>query len=473
MARILVVAGTGSGVGKTTVTLGLLEAYRRRGLVVQAFKVGPDFIDAGLHAMITGRPSYNLDGWMCGREAVLATVARHTGDADVAVVEGVMGCFDGADATGEDGSTAQIAKWLGAPVVLVIDASGQSRSAAAVVAGFERFDPALTVAAVIANRVGGDVHGRWLAEAIEASCRAVPIGAIPRDDALILPERHLGLVTAAEGLLTPDFRAHLSDVIERHVDLDSLLRIAARLPSAGFAGATDPGGRQGGVRHQAHDDRRKGDEVPLRVRLGVANDVAFQFYYEENLALLREAGAELVFWSPLRDEVPDVDGLYFGGGYPELHAQRLAGNVGALKTVRQLAEGGTPIYAECGGLMYLADALEDPDGVAHPMVGLLPSTIRMRPRSMTLGYREIRFTSDAPLGRAGTAARGHEFHYSTIDPVPATVPRVWRLEGRHGVDRPEGYLIGHALMTYVHLHFASNPDLPRTFVEACADARRH
>ena len=451
MARILVVAGTGSGVGKTTVTLGLLEAYRRRGLVVQAFKVGPDFIDPGLHAMITGRPSYNLDGWMCGRDAVLATVARHTGDADVAVVEGVMGCFDGADATGEDGSTAQIAKWLGAPVVLVIDASGQSRSAAAVVAGFERFDPALTVAAVIANRVGGDVHGRWLAEAIEASCHAVPIGAIPRDDALTLPERHLGLVTAAEGLVTPEWRAHLGDTIERHIDLDRLLTLTT--PSAGEVPVRIPA-------------------VPRRARLGVAHDVAFQFYYEENLALLREAGAELVFWSPLRDEVPDVDGLYFGGGYPELHAQRLAGNVGALKTVRRLAEHGLPIYAECGGLMYLAEALEDLDGVAHAMVGLLPSTIRMRPRSMTLGYREIRFSADAPLGRAGAAARGHEFHYSTIDPVPATVPRVWRLEGRHGGDRPEGYLIGHALMTYVHLHFASNPDLPRTFVEACVDARR-
>ena len=459
MARILVVAGTGSGVGKTTVTLGLLEAYRRRGLVVQAFKVGPDFIDPGLHAMITGRPSYNLDGWMCGRDAVLATVARHTGDADVAVVEGVMGCFDGADATGEDGSTAQIAKWLGAPVVLVIDASGQSRSAAAVVAGFERFDPALTVAAVIANRVGGDVHGRWLAEAIEASCHAVPIGAILRDDALILPERHLGLVTAAEGVLTPGLRDHLATVIEASVDLDRLLTLALPLSSASFAGAILPRGGIGG-----------GRRGPLRV--GVAYDVAFQFYYEENLALLRQAGAELVFWSPLRDEVPDVDGLYFGGGYPELHAQRLAGNVGALKTVRRLAEHGLPIYAECGGLMYLAEALEDPDGVAHAMVGLLPSTIRMRPRSMTLGYREIRFSADAPLGRAGAAARGHEFHYSTIDPVPATVPRVWRLEGRHGGDRPEGYLIGHALMTYVHLHFASNPDLPRTFVEACVDARR-
>jgi cobyrinic acid a,c-diamide synthase len=454
MAPVIVVAGTGSGVGKTTVTLGLLGAYRRRGLTVQAFKVGPDFIDPGLHELVTGRPSYNLDGWMCGRDAVLATVARHTADADLAVVEGVMGCFDGSDATGEDGSTAQIAKWLGAPVVLVIDASGQSRSAAAVVAGFERFDPALTVAAVIANRVGGEVHGRWVAEAVQASCRAVPLGAIPRADALTLPERHLGLVTAAEGLLTPEFRNHLAETIEQHVDLNSLLQIATPLPSAGLAGASLP------------------NEVPRRARIGVARDVAFQFYYEENLALLRAAGAELVFWSPLRDEVPDVDGLYFGGGYPELHAPRLADNARALKTVRELGVRGMPIYAECGGLMYLAEALEDVDGVAHPMVGLLPTTVRMRPRRMTLGYREVRFIADAPLGRAGAVARGHEFHYSTIDPVPDTVGRVWRLEGRHGGDRAEGYLVERALISYVHLHFASNPELPHTFVAACADARR-
>jgi cobyrinic acid a,c-diamide synthase len=206
--------------------------------------------------------------------------------------------------------------------------------------------------------------------------------------------------------------------------------------------------------------------------VGIARDVAFQFYYRENLALLETAGAELVFWSPLTDEVPEVDGLYFGGGYPELHARRLADNAAALKAVRRLAERGAPIYAECGGLMYLADALEDMDGAAHPMVGLLPATVRMRPRRMTLGYRAIRFTADTPLGASGTLARGHEFHYSTIDPVPEGIPRVYRLEDRHGDARGEGYLIHRALLSYVHLHFASNPGLPRAFVAACADARR-
>jgi len=205
--------------------------------------------------------------------------------------------------------------------------------------------------------------------------------------------------------------------------------------------------------------------------LGIARDLAFQFYYHENLALLRAAGAELIFWSPLSDEVPDVDGLYFGGGYPELCAQALSDNVRARKAVRDVAERGTPIYAECGGLMYLAEALEDLDGITHPMVGVLPTTVRMRPRRMTLGYREVRFAVDTPLGGAGAMARGHEFHYSTIDPVPHVVPRAWRLAGRSGDDGLEGYLIGRTLMSYVHLHFASNPDLPRAFVGACADAR--
>lgn len=450
--RVVVVAGTGSGVGKTTVTLGLLAAYRRRGLAVQAFKAGPDFIDPGLHEVVTGRPSHALDGWMCSRETVLAMVDRHAAGADLAIVEGVMGCFDGADPTGDEGSTAQLAKWLEAPVVLVIDAGGQSRSAAAVVAGFERFDPGLVVAGVVANRVGGEGHGRMVGEAVSTSCRAVFVGAIVNDPALTLPERHLGLVTAAEGAITDELRDRLGDAVERSLDLDRLLALATPRAPAAPPAAPRPGA--------------------ARVRIGVARDVAFQFYYAENLARLRTAGAELVPWSPLRDDVPDVDGLYFGGGYPELHAGRLADNGSALKTVRRLAERGMPIYAECGGLMYLAEALEGGDGIAHPMVGLLPTTVRMRPRRMTLGYREVRFVADTPLGRAGTVARGHEFHYSSMDPVPASVPRVWRLTSRDGEECREGYLVGRTLLTYAHLHFASAPGLAPSLVEACADARR-
>lgn len=452
--RLLVVAGTGSGVGKTTVTLGLLEAYRRRGLTVQAFKVGPDFIDPGFHELVTGRPSFNLDGWMCGRDWVRATVAQRAATADLAVVEGVMGCFDGADATGDDGSTAQVAKWLGAPVVLVIDASGQSRSAAAVVQGFERFDPDLRVVAVIANRVGGQGHGAWIREAIRASCSAVPLGAIPHREDLALPERHLGLVTAREGTLTADHRRRLAETIEASVDLDQLLALAA--PPV-VESATPPA------------------PAPARVRarIGVAHDDAFQFYYPDNLELLRAAGAELVFWSPLTDAgLPDVDGLYFGGGYPELHARRLSENASVMKAVGECAAIGRPIYAECGGLMYLAETLENLEGERYSMAGVLPTIVHMTPRRMVLGYAEVSFVASTPLGDAGALARGHEFHFSTIDPVPASVTRAYRVSGRGGGDRLEGYLVGRALISYVHLHFGSNPPLAQNFVDACVAARK-
>lgn len=453
MIRALVIAGVSSGVGKTTVTLALLEAFRRRGLTVQAFKVGPDFIDPGLHARITSRPSYNLDGWMCSRESVIATVARHGGDTDLALVEGMMGCFDGLEAKREDGSTAQVAKWLGAPVVLVVDTSAMARSAGAVVLGFERFDPDLNLAGVIFNRVAGTTHFRWLRESMEGACRAIPLGFIPARAALTLPERHLGLVTAAEGVLTPELLDQLAAAVEESVDLDRLLGLA----------------------------RSRVEPAPLRtvprqpkVRIGVARDAAFQFYYPANLDLLREVGAELVFWSPLRDaDLPDVDGLYLGGGYPELYARPLAANSTMLKAIRAFADAGGAIYAECGGLMYLAEVLEDEAGEFHQMVGVLPTTVRMRPKHLTLGYALVEVTRPTPLAPAGAVARGHQFHASRIAPVPAWVPRAYavRTPGRESVEA-EGYLIGNALLSYVHLHFESNPRVAEHLVATCRAGRK-
>lgn len=453
--RVLVVAGTASGVGKTTITLGLLEAFTRRGLTVQAFKAGPDFIDPGFHALVAGRPSYTLDGWMCSRERVLQTVARYTRDADLAIIEGVMGCFDGYEGKSDAGSTAEIAKWLGAPVLLVVDASALSRSAGAMVLGFERFDPELRVAAVIFNRVGGELHAQWLREAVERACQAIPLGAIMRDDALALPERHLGLVTALEGRLTNELRDRLARAMERSVDLDRLLDLAAPLRLS-----EDPIAQPTTKRHRA--------------RIGIARDIAFQFYYPENLERLEAAGAELVFWSPLEDRVlPDVEGLYFGGGYPELHARALAENVSARQAVKAFAGAGKPVYAECGGLMFLAETLEDLDGVTHQMVGILPSTVRMRPRRLTLSYTEVEFTAESPLGPAGSLSRGHEYHYSTLDPVPVSVQRAYALRQPRGGERAEGYLVGNTLMSYVHLHFGSNPELADRFVESCVRQREN
>jgi len=460
-ARALVVASVGSGVGKTSITLGLLAALRRRGLVVQPFKVGPDFIDPGLHAVVTGRPSYNLDGWMCGRARVLDAVARATADADVALIEGVMGCFDGVDGASDDGSTAQIARWLDAPVVLVLDAAALARSAAAIVLGFERFDPDLRVAGVIANRVGGATHARWIADAIGAACRAEFLGAIAYDPSLTLPERHLGLHTAAEGALTGDLTLRLADAVERGVNLDRLLARAAPL---GETGRRTPGASPPAPPSPAASRGR--------VRIGVARDAAFQFYYAENLALLREAGAELVWWSPLADtSIPDVDGLYFGGGYPELHAGALAENSSVRKAVRGFAEAGRAIYGECGGLMFLAESLEDLEGRVHPMVGVLPAAVRMRPHGLTIGYAEVTLQADGPLGKAGTIVRGQEFHASTLGPVPAAIRRVYRVRVPGGGERDEGFVVGRTLMSYLHLHFASNPAVATAFVDACAAHR--
>jgi cobyrinic acid a,c-diamide synthase len=451
-ARVLVVAGVASGVGKTSITLGLLEALRRRGLTVQSFKVGPDFIDPGLHARVTGRPSYNLDGWMCGRQRVLDVVTRYAWDADVAVVEGVMGCFDGVDGVSEDGSTAQIAKWLDAPVLLVLDAGALARSSGAVVLGFESFDPDLRVAGVVANRAGGATHARSVADAIRGACRAEPLGAVAYDPSLTLPERHLGLHTAAEGALTPELVGGLADAVARGVDLDRLLALAGELPPT----APPPS---------------RTTSAP-RARIGVARDAAFQFYYEENLELLRAAGAALVSWSPLADaDVPNVDGLYLGGGYPELHAAALADNASVRKAVHRFAEAGRPIYAECGGLMFLAESLEDVRGRVHPMVGVLPAAVRMREHGLTLDYAEVTLAGDGLLGAAGTVVRGQEFHASTLGPVPAAVPRLYRVRTPRGGERHEGYVVGRTLMSYLHLHFASQPACASAFVNACASAR--
>src|SRR6266849_2991984 len=297
-------AGVSSGVGKTTLMLGLLEALRRRGLTVQAFKVGPDFIDPAFHGLASHRPAVNLDGWMSGRDAVLDAVGRYAAGADVALVEGMMGCFDGRDGGSEEGSTAQIAKWLGAPVVLVVDAGALVRSAGAIVLGFERFDPELRVEGVVFNRVGGARHREWLRQAVMGACRSRVLGALPHAPEVALPERHLGLVTAAEGVYTPALGEAVATLVERELDLDALVNLATSAVER---------------REVAAGPRFTGRPV----RVGVALDRAFQFYYAENLDLLRRAGADLVFWSPMDDAtLPEVDGLYLGGGYPEIYGER-------------------------------------------------------------------------------------------------------------------------------------------------------
>lgn len=443
----LLVAGTHSGSGKTTVTLAILAALARRGLRVQGFKVGPDFIDPGYHTQVTGRPSRNLDTWLLDPSAMAGTYRAGVRGADLAVIEGAMGLFDGRGATDEAGSAADLARLWDVPVVLVVDARGLARSIAPLVRGFETFDPRVRVAGVIANRVGGRRHyAEYLAPALRACAEAEPVGFLARDESLSIPSRHLGLWTADE--LRPDaaFWDRLADAAEASLDLDRL-RTLARVPTL------DP----------------SGPEVPVPrvvpVRLALARDPAFCFYYEDNLDRLRAAGAEIVPFSPLDDaELPDGVGLvYLGGGYPEVFAARLAANAPMRAAIRRFhAEGGT-ILAECGGMMACCRTLRDASGAEFPLWDLIPARVVMQERFAALGYVTVVTDGLTPLGPPGTQVRGHEFHYSRLEPL-APLPFATRLLRPDREARPDGIRIGGLLAGYAHLHFGSNPEAARSLV---------
>lgn len=444
----LLIAGTHSGCGKTTVTLGVMAALARRGTTVAPFKCGPDFIDPSLHRMVTGRASRNLDVRMCGAEFVRRSFARHSLTRGCSVVEGVMGLFDGGE-----GSAAVLAKTLNLPVILTIDVRSAAESVAAVAHGFATLDPELPLAGVICNRVGSDKHQAMVAEAIRAHCSAPIIGFLPRREAISIPSRHLGLHMGEEHPLQGAGLDQLADLIATHLDLDLLLRIA-------------------GERRDVDDSADQA--LPLAaggtpVRLGVARDAAFCFYYEDNLDLLREAGAELVFFSPLAEEAlpPDLAGLYLGGGYPELHARRLSENAALREQIRAFAVAGRPVYAECGGFMYLCQSIRDHEGHIAPMVGLYPFQARMQTRLRSLGYRRPTVERDCLLASAGATLHGHEFHYSTIDDDGSGVNAAYRLED----GRPEGYIIDNTLAGYIHLHWGRTPEAAARFVQACRQSR--
>ncbi|MCB2148129.1 MAG: cobyrinate a,c-diamide synthase [Deltaproteobacteria bacterium] len=448
----IVIAGTHSGSGKTTITLGLMAALAARGYAVAPFKVGPDFIDPGHHSRVAGRVSRNLDGWMLSRAYNLETFARHTIDADIAVVEGVMGLYDGYDGRSEAGSTAQMAKWLGLPVVLVVGARSMARSAAALVKGFEGFDDALSFAGVMFNHLGSDRHLGYLKEAMDGHVRMPVLGGLVRDAAIAIPERHLGLVTRDDHDLSAEHRRRLAGLIESRINLDELIRILPEIDRRGGASIASNGMNSADV------------------RIGVARDAAFCFYYPDNLELLEAAGARLVYFSPLTDSrLPEgLDGLYFGGGYPELHAGTLSDNRSLRQEIRHLSRMNMPIYGECGGFMYLCREMGDAEGNAFPMTGCLPLDTRMLGRLKALGYREITQAQATVLGPAGQTMRGHEFHYSTISGGAVDASGAYRMTDRAGMDKAaEGFVARQTLGSYVHLHFGSCPQAARHFVCAC------
>jgi cobyrinic acid a,c-diamide synthase len=435
MAQGIVIAGTHSGCGKTTVTLGILSALTRKCLRVQPFKAGPDFIDAGLHRLATGTVSRNLDLWMCGEDYVKGCFLTHSQAADISVVEGVMGMFDG------DFNTARLADTLNFPLVLVIDAYGMAESAGAIAEGFTHFGrtgQGPGVKGIIFNRVASENHYRRLL----GSIRGVDVfGYLPRDLKFEIPHRHLGLFVAEEDPVSKENMEKLAHTVLKFIDVDGLTKLAES-HLIGPIGPIDPIG-----------------PIKRKTRIALAYDKAFCFYYEDNLDLLRQAGAEITRFSPLSDErLPtDADAVYIGGGYPELYAGTLSQNATMLADLRRWADSGRTMYAECGGLMYLSKGIHV-DGAFLPMAGVFPFETEMKQGRSRLGYREIMLKEDTILGKKGDRMRGHEFHYSEIKAPSGSADRLeYAVKDASGLDMAEeGYRFRNTLASYIHVHFGSN-----------------
>ena len=450
----LVVAAPSSGSGKTTVATGLMAAFAARGLAVSPHKVGPDYIDPGYHALATGRTGRNLDAYLCGPELVAPLFLHGARGCDIAVVEGVMGLYDGAAGEGELASTAQVAKLLGAPVVLVVDASAQSRSVAALVHGFVSWDPQVRVGGVILNKVGSARHEELLREALDSV--GVPVlGALRRARPVETPSRHLGLVPVAERrALAVSAVSEMAELVSRGCDLPALERLAR---SAGTVPG-DPAPWAPGL-SPTHDGPSPSAEGP-KPRVAVAGGPAFTFSYAEHTELLTAAGAEVVTFDPLHDEeLPEgTAGLVIGGGFPEVYAAELSANEPLRKAVAELARSGAPVAAECAGLLYLCRELD-----GSPMCGVLDATARMAER-LTLGYRDAVAVGDSVLAAAGTRMRGHEFHRTVVEPGAGAAP-AWGIRGRER--RVEGFVQRGVHASYLHTHWASEPGVARRFVERC------
>ncbi|MCX4802373.1 cobyrinate a,c-diamide synthase [Streptomyces sp. NPDC058682] len=478
----LVIAAPSSGSGKTTVATGLMAAFSERGLAVSPHKAGPDYIDPGYHALATGRPGRNLDAFMCGPELVAPLFAHGAAGCDLAVVEGVMGLYDGAAGRGELASTAQVAKLLRAPVVLVVDASSQSRSVAALVHGFASFDPQVRLGGVILNKVGSDRHEVMLREALEEAGMPV-LGVLRRAPQVATPSRHLGLVPVAErhtdALASV---AALAAQVRAGCDLDALMALARTAPpldcEAWSPAAALTRSRGGTSASPAFEARDSGGSAPgngaapadlsgapgRRPVVAVAGGAAFTFSYAEHTELLTAAGAEVVTFDPLRDEAlpPGTSGLVIGGGFPEVYAPELSANEPLRAAVAAFAAAGGPVAAECAGLLYLGRSLD-----GKPMCGVLDADARMSER-LTLGYREAVAVSDSALAQAGTRLRGHEFHRTVIEPGAGAAP-AWGFT--HPERRVEGFVQQGVHASYLHTHWAAEPSVARRFAEAAA-ARR-
>ncbi len=456
------IAGTHSGVGKTTWSLALMAYFRKTGFQIQPFKIGPDYIDPTFHHLVCApRKSRNLDRYFLSREYIQRAYAKHSHGADLVLMEGVMGLYDGRTPLSEEGSTAEIAKILSVPVFLVIDGSGLARSAAAIVKGYRTFDLRVNLAGVFINRVGSEGHFQLLQKAIEKEAGVPVLGWFPEDASISIPERHLGLRTALEEEWLESKMLRLIQLLENHFDSKRFLQLSRAVRTYVSVKPTPSPSTLSPGR-----GRGKGEGV---CRIGVAYDKAFSFYYEDNFDLLRQAGAELVFFSPLSDAaIPkNVDALYFGGGFPELYAEALSKNEPMRVSIRKFHHEGGMIYGECGGLIYMTQFFVDSEERKFPLVGLVPGRVRMTERLQNFGYQEIEAGISTFLFPHAKKLRSHEFHYSTWEVVSKNFQAPYRM-----TDRTDGFYDGRLLVSYQHLHFGQDPELARAFVRAAQASRK-
>ncbi|HBC5670309.1 TPA: cobyrinate a,c-diamide synthase [Citrobacter koseri] len=450
-----ILAGTGSGCGKTTVTLGLLSLLKRRGMRVQPCKVGPDYLDTGWHTAVCGSASRNLDSFMLPEPVLNALFCEHMQQADVAVIEGVMGLYDGYGTDPNYCSTAAMAKQLGCPVILLVDGKAVSTSIAATVMGFQHFDPDLNIAGVIVNRVNSETHYQLLKTAIERYCSLPVLGYVPGVEGVALPERHLGLITARESVVNQQPWQEFADTLERTLDIDALLSLSqlTALPAGEWPALPDPQAGKG-------------------LTVAIADDEAFNFYYPDNIKLLERTGVTMTCFSPLHDStLPECQMIWLGGGYPELHAAALAANTPMLAQMRAAHQRGVAIYAECGGLMYLGSTLEDASGEIHRMVDVIPGHSKMGKRLTRFGYCEAQAREQTLLAAAGEVLRGHEFHYSDFLPENPAVMACRKVrDGKTLQEWSGGWQVGNTFASYLHVHFAQRPAMLNHWLAAGREA---
>ena len=445
----LMIAGVHSSSGKTTVSLGLMAALKRRRIKVQPFKVGPDYIDSGLHSHACGRSSHNLDSWMMPPQVMQTVFAKNAASAEISIIEGVMGLFDGYRGERIAGSSAEVALMLNTPVVLVVNVKSMSQSCVALVKGFMEYQPGVEIKGIVLNQAS-PFHREWVLPNLESELGVKVLGCVPWQESISIPERHLGLLPADEHGELAGHLHKMADLVESNLDMEAVLALAGEAKPMELIW--------------------QAPQVEKRTVIGVARDAAFSFYYQDSLDYLSELGAELKYFSPLNDaSLPEVDGIYVGGGFPEMFLSQLSRNSGMQKALRQAHRMGMPILAECGGLMYLSRTLKDWEGNSWPGVGLVPGEIIMTRKLQELGYIKAIALRDTVIAGKGEVLRGHEFHYSTLEGINPQ-DCAFGLEGGmgRGISRG-GYAEGSLLASYLHLQLRANPKAARRFVEACAE----